>query len=461
MGWKRQHWRAGCLALLVALPACTDRVVDMMGQDAGEDLTVPDWRPIKPDLRHDLPGRPGLEHWPGPVDFWSNVCSRLSVGKPCTKTNGICGFGHICLLTSSDGSRGVCTCECSADNPQTSLVNEDTCPGASTDGYSRCGAVMLSTGKTMSLCFHPCAPKLGASDCNAPLVCEPGSGAVVDLPGKSACLYSGGCEKDADCGVTTGKPCHTPNPSLKCTGAGETCIALNAFTDHGWCTKPGKCDIKSRLCGVHALGKKTAKVGDPCKSSLDCGGNMRCLMEFDSTKFLRSAGSSCAFGQECCSGYCRGGTCDEGAACSLRNRNGYCTITGCTYAKTLTPFACPAGSVCNNMFEGGGACQKTCDLTKASQCRGYKLDKLGDYECWALSNISYNGLPAASKPVCGPGYSVACDSLKAPGKDCSAVGLSSNTTQMFCRDLKGNKLAAQYDPKGMCLDNTASGPATP
>ena len=388
-------------------------------------------------------------------------CDKQKIGLPCTNSGSECGVDHICLLTSTNALTGVCTCACTPDSAQTPGINEDTCPGAASDKPSVCGTLTLSNNQTRNFCFKTCAPRLGGNDCAAPLQCHPWSAQVIGKQGQAVCLYSGGCSFDADCRVRNGKACDTNDVAKKCTGAGETCVAVVSGSTVGVCTVAGKCDVKSRLCGVHALGKKTAMVGDPCKSSLDCAGNMTCWMELDESTHLADAAESCQVDGDCCSGDCNSnGKCGSGAPCRTRYRNGYCTISGCTFAKTLTQFACDSGSVCGHNY-WGGACLKTCDLNKAAACRGNKLDRLGDYECRAWDRITSGGSPHTAKPVCESGQAMSCDLLKGLNLDCSAGGLKGNPTHMSCRDLKNNKLTNKLDPRGLCLDDTSSGAAAP
>ena len=131
------------------------------------------------------------------------------------------------------------------------------------------------------------------------------------------------------------------------------------------------------------------------------------------------------------------------------------------FANTLTQAACPAGSECNRIFTTG-LCQKSCDLTKASTCRGQSADKLGDYECRDWSKVVVAGLGLASSgPLCDMGPYVPCSSagLGSTIPSCSFLGNKGNTTQMSCRDTSGTVLSNIYHPNGYCLDNTSSGSA--
>jgi len=405
------------------------------------DLPITDWL-IWPDLKQQTPDLPV-----------ATGCAAV-VGTPCTKSGNQCG-AFTCLLTSSSGQNGVCTCTCTPDNSSTPLINEDSCPGATTTKASLCGAVALSGGSTKNYCFKTCNPKLGSNDCSSPLHCHPRSGSSIGLYNYSVCIFSSGCTKDSECGVTNGTLCNTAKIPTGC-GTGELCSALTTNGTAGMCTVPGKCDIKSGLCGVHTKGKSTAKVGDPCKSSLDCGGNMSCQIEFDETKYLEAAGKSCMGNSDCCSGICISGFCAVGEPCKIRNRNGYCVTSGCSFAKTLTQFACDSGSVCNTLYSGG-ICQKKCDLKIAATCRYYSADYMGDYECRAWDNITIGGMAIVASPVCDFGYGMSCDMLKGSGLDCSSVGLKTNPTKMGCRDAKNTTLTNKFDPKGWCFDDTASG----
>ncbi len=359
------------------------------------------------------------------------------------------------MLTSSNLSAGACVCPCTADDLKTPLVNEDTCPGADADKFSVCGTFDLAAGQA-SYCVKTCQPRLKGSDCAAPLRCDPRSGAVIRRHDLALCLYSGRCAKDSDCPVTTGASCDSSRTPTGCK-IGETCAPLYTHLTAGRCTTPGKCDKASGLCGPHTLGDKSAKVGDPCKSDLDCGGHMACQMELDESKYLLAAGKACKANGECCSGTCQGGVCAQGRPCRVLYRSGYCATLGCTFAKTLNEATCDGGSACD-ILHPGGACLKTCDLKQASTCRGHKNDELGDYECRAWNHLSVGGVTIASKPVCEAGYGMPCDLLAGSGFGCSSVGLQGNPTKMSCRDDEGAALTNKYDPAGLCLDDTVSGP---
>ena len=464
-----------CMVLVAALAfgvACSDDTTSKPGKEAGLQLDG-SVKPDGPIAQQDI--TQGLEKGITPdtgkptTDGFISICTKAVVGKACTSAGQECGANATCLLTSSDGKAGVCTCSCTADNSATPLINEDSCPEATTTGYSACGSITLSSGTKSSFCFKKCDPTLGKNDCTSPIYCNARSGSAIGLFSKAFCIFSGGCSKNTDCSVTNGKTCDTKDTTKACTGTGETCVALTSSGTAGICSVAGKCDVKSGLCDKHTLGKSTAKVGDTCKSDLDCAGTQSCFIEFDEKTYLADAGKSCTSDSDCCSNSCVSGTCATGAPCRTRNRNGYCVTTSCSFAKTLTTAACDATSVCNSLYSGG-ICQKTCDLkatkTGTGSCRGNdydattkKGDYLGDYECRGWNNLSIGGTAIVSKPVCDFGSQMGCDMLKNSTLDCSSVGLASNPTKMSCRDETTNKdLTSKYDAKGICLDDTASGP---
>jgi len=127
------------------------------------------------------------------------------------------------------------------------------------------------------------------------------------------------------------------------------------------------------------------------------------------------------------------------------------------FASTLTSRACPTGSSCNTLYLGG-MCQKTCDQTVASTCRGNTLDKKGDYEC-----IAWNNLSISTAPVCDFGMNLACSFLQTTSGTLSCANLgtdktaATNPTNMTCRKPDGTVLTNKWDPAGYCYDNTASG----
>ncbi len=403
------------------------------GKDAGKDAGKPD-------------GPPGQ-------------CTSAVIGKVCTQSGGECGAAGSCLLTSA--TAGVCGCTCTADDPQTSLVNEDSCPDLA---KNICVPVPLTSGTTYNICMRKCAPKLGANDCEAGVSCEPLSAAQFDIE-SPVCIFAG-CAANSDCQVNTGVKCTIATPTA-CKAA-EKCLPEKTGDTEGLCIAAGVCDTTSGLCDKHTLGKAGAKVGDPCKSDLDCDGQMMCFPETDRST-LKKGGQSCADSSECCSGVC-GATkkCTTGL-CTTLWRGGYCTILNCHYAKTFTLKACPTGSACANLWSSG-ACMKACDMTKAGDCRGTATDLYGDYECRRWGNLVFGAamIPGVdpdssgkAPAVCDAGPNLSCDDLAASTMDCSVVGNdetgATNPTNMVCRKLDGTKTTSQTDPTGFCFDDTASG----
>lgn len=447
---RRVGYALAAICMAFAFTACSDDSGTNPGSDGGKqdggggneqgitlpETSVPDSTP------------------PGPS------CDKSVLGKVCTSkdnvSGGECGdpavTGATCLLTdniSATESRGVCTCQCTADDPQTPLVNEDSCPDLSAHV---CGSVGLTDGSTQSFCFRKCDPKLGSNACEGKLACDPRSGSQVGLFEDAVCMFFG-CETGADCPVFTAKECKTDG-SVACD-AGDECIPLQVGGADGLCAKPGKCDTASGLCGVRdANFKAGAKVGDACKDDTECDKNMRCERETDTSKTQKAGGETCTENTECCSGRCTSGKCEPGT-CTIHSRNGYCYVRSCAFT-SLTEFQCPTGSSCSILYSGG-ICFKDCTMNDAASCRGNANDKLGDYECRSWNNISIGGVGVTAGPVCEWGDTLACNTFS--NLDCPSFGEGQqNPTNMVCRDLKDAKLTDAKDPLGFCLDDTASGP---
>ena len=407
------------------------------------------------------------------TDGTAKKCVAAKLGLPCTKDGKECGDANTCLLLTA--TAGVCTCQCTPDDSKTPLVNEDDCPGQPKNICGPTAIEVTSGGKKSkaNFCMQLCEPKLGSNSCSKGIVCHPSSGSTWGLFGKAVCSTplgsSRACAKNSDCQVSTGAKCSV---KAKDCATGSTCLALVTGKDNGLCFKDGSCDVVSGLCKAHTSGKAGAKVGDGCKGDVDCGNGMDCLFEYDQVKDLAmvAKGGKCTADSDCCSNKCSttSGTCDDGEACGIRNRNGYCTIIGCGFSKTLTHKACPTGSECNKIYTSG-FCMRQCKLdakTGKDSCRDNKADKLGDYECRAWNNLSIASGAITKGPVCDLG-SFSCSIFKGSSSlDCTFLGLQTGTTKnptnMVCRDLKNNKLTNKFDAKGYCLDDTASGPvATP
>ena len=404
-----------------------------------------DTKPWPKDLAKDTKPWPkdsaptGPDTWPTPT-----TCASVA-GKPCTQAGNECGTApNTCLLTS--GGKGVCTCPCTVNNPQTPQ-NEDSCPQLNNN---ICGTVQMANGTTQNFCLRKCAPKLYGNDCFGSMACHPRSANFVSGSLNQAVCLLNGCATNSDCPVLNGKACSQGSPCP----LGQLCIPHNSTTTHGVCGTAGSCDTVSNLCAPHNKGKPGAKVGDTCKADTDCGNNMRCRVEINKAIFQKKWNQSCGADGECCSGTCQNGFCTKGL-CTVDNRNGYCVISGCVFGASLPTAACPSGSTCNILYTGG-LCQRTCSLTNLTGCRGEAADRFGDYECRAWNNLNIGGTPLASAPVCDFGTGMTCDFLQASSLQCSSVGLTPNTTNMACRTLANSVTMDPYDPTGFCLDNTAS-----
>jgi hypothetical protein len=336
----------------------------------------------------------------------------FNMGEGCVGNSDCKKESPICLVLDPARPVRICTRTCVLDNPKTP-GNEDTCPPGFICGAFKVGATYEK------YCLKKCAPSLTQNPCppSSNQTCHPLSAKTTAVIDQAACLNPA-CRNDRDCPVYADKPCTL---DTDCATLGAT-----AFCSDHECALPGKC-APSGLCGPHTQGKATAKVGDPCKNDLDCPGNGGCLQEVAS-----------AYG-----------------ATKPYYRNGYCTVSYCVFSKDLPEHACPQGSACNRLFNGG-LCMKTCKLTAAQDCRGNTADKGGDYECYALQKVAIGSTPVAPEPICAAALTVPCDTMNA---GCAQVGDTGNPTNMSCRDPITNaaKTDAQ-DPTGVCLDDTASGP---
>ncbi len=369
---------------------------------------------VRPDRK--LPPDRWIPPKDGPVkppkDSGPKPCNKM--GIPCQTDKNCCG-GYLCAKLFSGAK--VCTKKCTPDDPNTKLVVEDTCPGYPNSFVC---ANIAAPPAIVHRCLRRCTPAKGKNPCPTGLACDPLTTVMTNSSDKAVCGWPA-CKTGKDCPVHLTKLCSPHSPAWQCQGMpkGVYCAPVFLSSFSGRCAYEGVCDIKSGLCTTHKLGKSAAKVGDPCTDDRDCGGNMECLMEVSTSGVAYWA-------------------------------NGYCSIRGCVFS-TLKERQCPSGSACSRNHYGG-RCLKTCDLKKASSCRGYAKDKYGDYECRAWSNWK-----VSPSPVCEGGFVVPCTSFSGGYTDCTVLGLQGNPTDMQCRDIKtGKKLSAKH-PNGYCLDNTASG----
>ncbi|MCC6748761.1 MAG: hypothetical protein IT371_13965 [Deltaproteobacteria bacterium] len=341
-----------------------------------------------------------------------------NLGQGCSG-NATCKKGSpLCIMMDFDRGLGICSRACKPDSPATPLANEDDCP----EGYV-CGAFRFTSG-TSNYCLKKCTPSLTQNPCpsSSGQTCHPLSTRYASLK-QAVCWYLA-CKDGKDCPVYANKTC-AGDPDC-------AAVASDAFCDldQKRCARPGNC-TKGGLCGPHAFGSAKAKVGDPCASDLDCPNSGACLEE---------AADKTAIGPS--------------------YHNGYCTVRNCAFGKAVPEFACPTGSTCAQMYYGG-LCMKSCTLASANDCRGHGADKGGDYECYAYDAISVGGVPAAETPICMNAARQICSDLGGT-LTCESFAAKGNPTNMSCRDrFTGQAKSNPKDPKGVCLDDTASGPFQP
>ena len=411
--------------------ACGGRTVP---RPSGKDASATDsWRPPPPQERWYPRDRwVPLDAYvpPPPQDYYVPPPPKDMFLPPKDNTMPKCiQMGHTCMASSSccqgltceSLSTGVqiCTRTCHPDSPQTPLVNEDNC----TSGYI-CGTI--SPPGQIYRCLQKCTPTMSHNPCPVGLACKPKSTQYSRTVNKAVCVYPP-CTSGKDCPVALSETCNQATAVPKCTKSpkGAFCAPDPLSTLGGRCNLAGACHAKSGLCNPHKYGKPAAKVGDPCKDDRDCNGTMFCLQQ-------------------------------QATLGAPQYRNGYCTVSGCTFAKSLSIRACGTGSSCFS-YTYGGICFKTCDLKNASSCRGQAKDKHGDYECRAWNNLTMGGVLISKTPICEPGHRVPCDLFSGAKLDCSVLGLSGNPTKMSCRDPKSGKVLTKFDSSGYCLDATASG----
>lgn len=335
-----------------------------------------------------------------------DVTLEDNTGEGCVPGSNVCKPGSpTCIIYDDKTQKGICSRECTPDDSQTPLLNEDDCGAGKV-----CASFRFGNDQVFNFCVLRCEVSLTKNPCPASSgqTCAPNSTQFSDLD-QTVCWF-GACKDGKDCAVTTATTCKN---DTDCASAGA-----GAFCQTGLCNLPGNCSAGG-ICGPHTHGKTDAKVGASCTSDLDCPNAGFCLRERD--------------------GY----------------PNGYCTVRSCSTG--LPEFACPTGSTCHRLFYGG-LCHISCDQTDASSCRGNAADKGGDYECYAWNNLTIGSGAVSDTPVCTVTTSQSCDSL-GTSLDCTSLGDQANGTNMTCRNPKTNAvLSSLRDPKGICLDDTASGP---
>lgn len=335
---------------------------------------------------------------------------EINMGEGCVSEAECKPGSPSCVIFNRSRQLGICTRECTADDPDTPLVQEDDCP----EGFG-CSELQLS-GRDVTICLKRCDPSFTQNGCPASSqqACHPASTRFATT-NQAVCWYAA-CTSDEACPVWSNRTC-VLNSDCSDLGTDAFCDP-----DQRQCARPGNCTAAG-ICGTHSLGNSEAQVGDPCQSDFDCPSNGTCLEE--------EASLSGSIGV----GY----------------RNGYCAIRYCIFDQGLADRACPNDATCHRLYYGG-LCMRSCKLDDVDGCRGVEQDLAGDYECYNWPRFKINGIRVADSPLCEPASRRRCDTNK-----CASLGDRGNPTQMRCRDrFTGEDLPAQ-DPNGICLDDTVSG----
>ena len=404
-----KFWKFMVLMMMAAgltLAGCSDDTV--ADKDTGADVGVEAGADLAPaDTSPDTPAKDAAD-----TDGIEKVGN---MGEGCTKVAECTGKPAICLNISKTKGASACSAKCTPDDYKTPLINEDSCPKNFT-----CSRITMSDQTVKYYCLKDCIPSDTKNPCpkSGKTACRPYSSNAVS-PGKAVCRYSA-CTVDKDCPVWAVTTCSTDGD---CASVGKGAFCLSST-----CALPGKCLTAAGLCGSHpGVGTKTAKVGDPCKSDLDCSESGYCIRE--SNKYTGALG--------------------------VAYRNGYCAQRDCMFAKTMPSFKCPTGSHCNMRYYGG-YCFKSCKLSDTKGCRGQ--DKGGDYECYDWSSWNMGGVKITAGPTCQNASSRTCDTVNSKVYCASLASDSKNPTKMNCRDrYTGAVLSDPKSKKGVCLDDTASG----
>jgi hypothetical protein len=235
------------------------------------------------------------------------------LGAPCIPGNANqCGSGLVCLELPS--GIGVCSVKgCRKENPLTP-AQEDDCPFG-----SACGEIsVLGSNSRETYCFRTCTPSATGNECAAihpGLSCDPRSALITG--NKEVCAFPA-CQKASDCDPA--------NPIPR-----------------------SRCDERTQIC--FSLGKKDARIGDPCLTSFDCGSDQYCFPE------------------------------------SKKNdqtliKDGYCTKVGCIHGGT---WSCPSGSICYQLgsSEAVSLCLAAgCNPNAPAEKDGCRDQTVGgDYDC--------------------------------------------------------------------------------
>ncbi|MDD5308795.1 MAG: hypothetical protein PHU25_15885 [Deltaproteobacteria bacterium] len=416
----------------------------------------------------------------GEGDWVGTPCEPAPDGgvDPCPE---LTGASDAQCFSWANAQGGVCTKTC-VFATEANMVD-----GCNMDGVV-CMDISGLTGNTdddaagYGLCVEKCVPSTSGNECKASYIkCDPQSWSFEAQ--FSTCLLPG-CQDDTGCGVATIE-C-TDDETVCDTANGETC--QDDGTGVKYCVFNGTCDTATGRCSWK--GDADAKIGDPCKTTSDCGDNMVCFSETlsdedqdsDTTDFQKAVPRN---------GMCARQGCGAGNPSAANS-------SGSQETEIQDRYGCTMFGECAMGFNGGGLCFRRClpdDSNPSFTCRqpawgtDKVLDQNGDYDCYdqsayILPIFAEGGIPAqkfisvSAGPICSyvtAGIAAKCQTYNG-GSMTIASTCDDTETCVTCDAYFGSKLGGsslvswgqgmtcrnpatgEEQADGYCLDKTTSGP---
>lgn len=341
---------------------------------------------------------------------------------PCG-TDGTCNGTGACHYAAAGSDCGTPSC-----NATTSMLTKSTCSSSHvcTAGSPTACAGSLTCASATVCKTGTCT---GNADCASGYTCLSGACSQT-LPAGTACTSSNQCSSKACvdghcCGQASCGTCQA------CTGTGGTCVAVTSAEDPDSCSGTSSCN---------ATGVCKKKQGQACSAATDCG-----------------------------TGFCADGVCCD-RACS-----GSCEFCNNTSSPGTCGYVSGAPKSGHTACTGSGACQGTCDGTKATcsmpgaevSCRAASCDSTTNVQTNAASCNGTGTCPTLSTYACSPSKcgATSCQTSCSTSSQCvtgaACIGGACqmcSTGQMVC----GNACATTSSDPNHCGNcTTVCGGTTP
>jgi hypothetical protein len=355
----------------------------------------------------DCTADPGCET---PLDTFDHcgACGTVCSGNTPACIGGVCSgcapptpdlCGHLCVDSAKDPMHCGSCAPCLTPANGSATCSGGVCGIDCNSGFHECGVNECVSDSSVDTCGTNCTP------CPSPLA-----------HGMPSCDGTS-CGFACDPGFTrSGNTCLSTAACMPACDAGSSCIGGSCcIDDNNGCSSGGSC----------------------------CSGNCKALLVFGSQcACSRNAGDSCNIDDDCCTGKCVGGTCQQSHAGDFCTANGDCFTNSCSFITLLQVWGtCNCSNLSQDCGNDSDCCKGDC-LSGICTCLANTASCTRDDECCSGECVANHC--RACNPInstCNSG-GVSCCSGACNGLNqcqCAANGASCVNQHDCCENCDGGK----------------------